>query len=191
MRVAQLLIDCSHYSSCDINVAIGIHLLKIILPVQFSSCDVNDAHELNWTENWIELTWTSRPSYRTCSWSRTSASRLHFVLTGNRETRSVSARLVLNTCIPMRPFTLSSLTGVQCSSVHVMSVMWTKLRSGSTAPETNWTEFQFVCEQPRCNARRAPTEWAKKRGYKPMAIILSNLNRFSFFSLEDSLINLQ
>ena len=93
--------------------------------VQFMWCERRTWTELNWTENWIELTWTSRPSYRTCSWSRTSASRLHFALTGNRETRSVSARLVLNTCIPMRPFTLSSLTGVQCSSVHAIFIFFT------------------------------------------------------------------
>ena len=34
------------------------------------------------------------------------------------------------------------------------------------------------------------TEWARKGRHKLMAIILSNLNRFSFFLPEDSLVNL-
>jgi len=36
-------------------------------------------------------------------WSRASASRLYRVLIGCSETRTVSARLVLNTCCVMRP----------------------------------------------------------------------------------------
>ena len=35
------------------------------------------------------------------------------------------------------------------------------------------------------------TGWAKKRRHRLIAIILSNLNRFTIFSLEDSLVNLQ
>jgi len=35
------------------------------------------------------------------------------------------------------------------------------------------------------------TGWVKKRGHRLMTIILSNLNRFNFFSLEDFLVNLQ
>ena len=63
--------------------------------------------ELKWTDvNWI-LTWTSRPSYTTCAdWSRASASRLYYAVIGCSETRTVSARLILSTCFPMRLFTL-------------------------------------------------------------------------------------
>jgi len=35
------------------------------------------------------------------------------------------------------------------------------------------------------------TGWAKKVDHRLVTIILSNLNRFNFFSLKDSLVNLQ
>jgi len=41
------------------------------------------------------------------------------------------------------------------------------------------------------SAVREPTGWAKKRDYRLMTIILSNLHRFKKKSLEDSLVNLQ
>jgi len=43
----------------------------------------------------------------------------------------------------------------------------------------------------RSSLLTTPTRWAKKRGHRLMTIILSILNRFKIFSLEDSLANLQ
>jgi len=54
-------------------------------------------------------------SRRHVYWSRASASRLYFVLIGCSETRTVSVRLVPDTCTSMRPFTLEwgSFSSVQ------------------------------------------------------------------------------
>jgi len=54
--------------------------------------------------NYVELNWTEQvgPVTRHVHWSRRS--QLYFPLIGCSETRTVSARLVLNTCIPTRLF---------------------------------------------------------------------------------------
>jgi len=64
------------------------------------------AHQLN------RYDLNSRPVTQGAHWSRESASRLYFVLIGCSETRTVSARLVLNTCIPI-PMRLFE---VECAS---------------------------------------------------------------------------
>ena len=80
----------------------------------------NPTHELkacsqHTTELRPELTGTSRPSYTTLSLTtRASVTTIFVVLIGCSETRTVSARLVLNRCIPMRR------TEVQFSSVYVL-----------------------------------------------------------------------
>ena len=67
--------------------------------------------------NWTDL--SNRPSYTT----RSLVTHVSVVLIGCGETRAVSARLVLNTRIPVWLFTLESAnwSSVQFSSVHVLS----------------------------------------------------------------------
>jgi len=66
--------------------------------------------ELNWPEQVDPVT-------RRVYWS---ASRLHVVLIGCCETRTVSARLVLNTCIPTQMFTVEFANWSSCAvTVHV------------------------------------------------------------------------
>jgi len=69
--------------------------------------------------NWTELTWPEQvdPVTRRVHWSRASASRLYFVLNARSETRTVSARLVLNTGIAMR----TGVGEVEISSVRMLS----------------------------------------------------------------------
>ena len=67
--------------------------------------------------NWNDLQQVD-PVTRRIHWSRASASRLYFVLIGCSETGTVSAQLVLNTCIPMRPFT-PEFSSAQFSSYAV------------------------------------------------------------------------
>jgi len=79
--------------------------------------DMFTAHELN-ARNWPEQV---DPVTRRIYWSRASALRLYFLLIGCSETRTVSVRLVLNTCIPMWLFTLdfANWSSVQFSSCAV------------------------------------------------------------------------
>jgi len=74
--------------------------------------------------NWPELV---DPVTRRVYWPRASRSRLCFVLIGCSETRTVSARLVLNTCITMRLFTL-------------------ELENSSPRTGVSWVQFT-CCEQ--------------------------------------------
>jgi len=74
--------------------------------------------------NWTKLNRPERfdPVTRRVHWSRASASRLHFVSIVCSETRTVSARLVLNKRISLRPFTTEFKPAF--SSVRVL---WTGL----------------------------------------------------------------
>ena len=59
----------------------------------------------NWTDlNWLEQVDPVTRTWRV-HWSRVLASGLHYVFIGCSKTRTVSARLVLNACIPVWPFT--------------------------------------------------------------------------------------
>jgi len=57
--------------------------------------------------NWPELTWTSRPSYSNMTRSLVTRASVRSILRiyWLQRTRTVSARLVLNACIPVWPFT--------------------------------------------------------------------------------------
>ena len=84
------------------------------------------ARKLNWPEQLDPVT-------RRVHWSRASASRLYYALIGCSETRTVSARLVLNTRIPMRPFTVDF---ANWSSVQFMGCEYALI-----GPVLLWVEF--------------------------------------------------
>ena len=84
--------------------------------------------------NWTKLKWPEQfdPVTRRVHWSLASSSRLYFILIGCCENRTVSARLVLNTCIPVRLLSAnSSVTACVSSvfsSVHVLRTsLWVRV----------------------------------------------------------------
>jgi len=111
----------SHAINCDsfrpayfiITHAICIYAVEIEIAgtkVPVKACSQHmDWNELNWREQVDPVT-------RRVHWSGASASRLYFVLIGCSETRTVSARFVVNTCIiPIRLLTLElSLVQFTC-----------------------------------------------------------------------------
>jgi len=58
------------------------------------------------------LNWTSWPSYS-----------LYLVLIGYSETRTVNARLVLNTCIPMRTFTVECVNSISVRTLYFIGYL--------------------------------------------------------------------
>jgi len=84
--------------------------------------------------------------------------------------KTVTEKGPLNGCV----FTASS-----CTTAYSLFMLWLYLvASKNNTVITCMRNFQLA---------RQRTEWAKKRGHKPM----TNLNQFKTFSLEDSLVNLQ
>ena len=89
------------------------------------------------------LLYVTRRAHR----SRASPSRLYFVVIGCSETRTVSARLVLNTHIPARLFT--SFSSLQFSSCAVnkpfrLAVYYTENRYITECDLITWMLFKDV-----------------------------------------------
>ena len=88
------------------------------------------SQHIDWTEpNW---TATSRPSYITRSFIGHARRRHDFI--GCGKIRNVSAQSVLNTCIPMRLFTLEF-------------AYWSPVQSSSVKPALLWTRLGYRMDQ--------------------------------------------
>ena len=80
----------------------------------------------------------------------------------------------------------------RATTTTVTTTKWTAGRTTTTTDTTTTTTTCSTDTAPCTTAVRRvyATGWAYKGGHKFMATILPNLNGFSFFSPEESLVNL-